>query len=111
MPRLGLYRASAIAHFRRMVLPDGAVPRLVAVLGGPDLLPASSLSHMVPGANSRSFSGASDGAFITCRATRIARTVSAASAGEERKLNVIAGGWRGSAEGMWIFPLLSGRIG
>src|SRR5581483_11656840 len=34
VPRLALYRASAIAHFRRMVLPDGAVPRMVGVLAG-----------------------------------------------------------------------------
>ena len=46
VPRLALYRASAIAHFRRMVLPDGAVPRMVGVLAGPDLLPASSLVQM-----------------------------------------------------------------
>jgi hypothetical protein len=47
VPRLELYRASALAHFRRMVLPDAATPRLVAVLGGPELLADSSLVQMV----------------------------------------------------------------
>ena len=33
VPRPEVYREAAIAHFRRMVLPDGARPRLVALLG------------------------------------------------------------------------------
>lgn len=47
VPRLELYRAGAIAHFRRMVLPDGVRPRFVGLLGSPELLPDSSLSQMV----------------------------------------------------------------
>lgn len=47
VPRPEVYREGAIAHFRRMVLPDGARPRLVALLAGPDLLPQSSLVRMV----------------------------------------------------------------
>ena len=44
------------------------------------------------------------------RAMRIARPVSARVDLADRKLKLIAGGWRGSAEVMWIEPLLSGRI-
>jgi Acyl-protein synthetase, LuxE len=47
VPRLDIYRSSALAHFRRMVLPDDAKLRLVAALPGPDLLPQSSLTQMV----------------------------------------------------------------
>ena len=47
VPRPEVYREAAIAHFRRMVLPDGARPRLVALLAGPDLLAQSSLVRMV----------------------------------------------------------------
>ncbi|MFM7143170.1 MAG: long-chain fatty acid--CoA ligase [Alphaproteobacteria bacterium] len=47
VPRPEVYREGAIAHFRRMVLPDGIRPRLVALLAGPDLLPQSSLVRMV----------------------------------------------------------------
>ncbi len=47
VPRLELYRRSALPHFRRMVLPDGVQPRLVGLLGGPELLPESSLAQMV----------------------------------------------------------------
>ena len=47
VPRPEVYREGAIAHFRRMVLPDGARPRLVALLAGPGLLPGSSLVRMV----------------------------------------------------------------
>ncbi|MDG2305907.1 MAG: hypothetical protein P8R42_14925 [Candidatus Binatia bacterium] len=47
VPRLELYRRSALPHFRRMVLPDEVRPRLVGLVGGPDILPDSSLSHMV----------------------------------------------------------------
>jgi len=46
VPRLDLYHRSSIAHFHRMVLPDRVRPRLVGLLGGPDLLPDSSLSQM-----------------------------------------------------------------
>ena len=47
VPRLELYRCGALAHFRRMVLPDGLRPRIVGLLGPPDLLPESSLAQMV----------------------------------------------------------------
>lgn len=47
VPRLDLYRRSALAHFRRMVLPDGVRPRIVGLLGSPETLPHSSLSQMV----------------------------------------------------------------
>ena len=47
VPRLEIYRNGALAHFRRMVLPDGARPRIVGLLGGPELLPDSSLTQMV----------------------------------------------------------------
>lgn len=46
LPRLELYRRSALAHFRRMVVPDGVRPAMVGLLGGPDLLPDSSLTQM-----------------------------------------------------------------
>ena len=47
VPRLELYRRSALPHFRRMVLPDGAQPRLLALVGSPGALPDSSLAQMV----------------------------------------------------------------
>lgn len=47
VPRLELYRKGALAHFRRMVLPDGMTPRFVGLLGSPDVLPDSSLTQMV----------------------------------------------------------------
>ncbi|HEY8518235.1 MAG TPA: long-chain fatty acid--CoA ligase [Candidatus Binatia bacterium] len=47
VPRLDLYRTGALVHFRRMVLPDGACPRMVGLLGSPELLPDSSLTQMV----------------------------------------------------------------
>ena len=47
VPRLELYRAGALAHFRRMVLPDGVRPRIVGLLGSPEVLPDSSLTQMV----------------------------------------------------------------
>src|SRR5262245_26831892 len=47
VPRLELYRRGALAHFRRMVLPDGLRPRIVGLLGSPQLLPDSSLTQMV----------------------------------------------------------------
>lgn len=47
VPWLELYRRSALAHFRAMVLPDGIEPRIVALLGSPEVLPHSSLSQMV----------------------------------------------------------------
>ncbi|MBM4270423.1 MAG: long-chain fatty acid--CoA ligase [Deltaproteobacteria bacterium] len=47
VPRLELYRRSALAHFRRMVLTDGMQPRIVGFLGGPEILPDSSLVQMV----------------------------------------------------------------
>jgi len=46
VPCLELYRRSAVAHFRRMVLPDAVRPRMVGLLGGPELLPDSSLVQM-----------------------------------------------------------------
>ena len=47
VPRLELYRRGALAHFRRMVLPDALRPRIVGLLGSPDLLPEASLTQMV----------------------------------------------------------------
>lgn len=47
VPRLELYRRSAVAHFRHMVLPDGVRPRFLGLLAGPTQLPHSSLSRMV----------------------------------------------------------------
>jgi hypothetical protein len=47
VPRLELYRASALTHFRRMVLPDRVAPRIVGLLGPPEVLPDSSLTQMV----------------------------------------------------------------
>ena len=47
VPRPDLYRRGALAHFRRMVLPDGIRPRIVGLLGSPDVLPESSLTQMV----------------------------------------------------------------
>lgn len=47
VPRLELYRHSALPHFRRMVLPDGVTPRLAGLVAGPEQLPDSSLAHMV----------------------------------------------------------------
>ena len=47
VPRLELYRRGAITHFRRMVLPDRASPRIVGLLGSPEVLPDSSLTQMV----------------------------------------------------------------
>lgn len=47
MPDVALYRESAVAHFRRMVLPDGARPRIVGLLAGPAETPQSSLMQMV----------------------------------------------------------------
>jgi hypothetical protein len=47
MPDITLYRDSALAHFRRMVLPDAATPRIVGLLAGPSELPQSSLVQMV----------------------------------------------------------------
>jgi hypothetical protein len=47
VPRLELYRRSALTHFRAMVLPDDARPTIVALLGSPETLPHSSLSQMV----------------------------------------------------------------
>ena len=58
-----------------------------------------------------SCNGGIAGAFMTARAMRMARTVSSASGGADRKLKLIAGGRCGSAEVMWMRPLLSGRIG
>ena len=44
---LALYRRSSMAHFRRMVLPDGPGPMAVLLLGpGPATHPHSSLGHM-----------------------------------------------------------------
>ena len=64
-----------------------------------------------PGAISDTRMGAIAGAVMTERAMRTARTVSSASIGDDRKLKLIAGGLRGSADVMWMCPLLSGRIG
>jgi hypothetical protein len=47
VPRLELYRRSALAMFRRAVLVDRMRPRIVALLAPPRLLPDSSLSQMI----------------------------------------------------------------
>lgn len=47
VPRPEVYRRGALAHFRRMVLPDGVRPRIVGLLGSPEVLPDSSLTQMV----------------------------------------------------------------
>ena len=47
VPRLELYRRSALSHFRRMVLPDDVRPLLLGFLGDPERLPHSSLTQMV----------------------------------------------------------------
>lgn len=41
-----LYEASLLSHFRRRVLPDGARPRIVALMPSRDEAPNSSLSYM-----------------------------------------------------------------
>src|SRR5215472_3111014 len=46
VPCLELYRRSALAAFRRAVLPDHMRPAFVALLAPPALLPASSLVQM-----------------------------------------------------------------
>lgn len=46
VPSLELYRRSALPHFRRLVLPDGIRTRMLGLLGGPTLLPDSSLAQM-----------------------------------------------------------------
>ena len=48
---------------------------------------------------------------MIARAMRTARVVTSASIGDDRKLKLIAGGRRGSADTTWMWPLLSGRIG
>ena len=47
MPDLSLYQTSALRHFREMVLPDKACPRIVGLLAGPEILPDSSLVQMI----------------------------------------------------------------
>lgn len=47
VPDPELYRRSAVAHFRAMVLPDGLRPRFLALLASPRTLPHSSLAQMV----------------------------------------------------------------
>jgi hypothetical protein len=47
VPRLELYRESALATFTSAVLSDGLRPRIVALLAPPTLLPNSSLAQMV----------------------------------------------------------------
>ena len=74
---------------------------------------SSSVFSAAPGASSVTPSGAIAGAVITARAMRIARTVISASTGDDRKLKLIAGGVRGSAETMWMLPRALGphRVG
>lgn len=47
VPRPELYRASAIAHLRRMMFPDGARMAMLAMHPTADLMPESSLARMV----------------------------------------------------------------
>lgn len=47
LPDLSLYQASALHQFREMVLPDGATPRVIGLMAGPETLPDSSLVQMV----------------------------------------------------------------
>ena len=46
-PSLDSYRASALAHFRRCVLPEGWKMRALMLAPPPDLAPSSSLSRML----------------------------------------------------------------
>jgi len=62
VPRLGLYREGAVRHFRRMVLPDGVSPRIVGLLGSPEVLPDSSLTQMVEWLRTEIAGG--DGAYL-----------------------------------------------
>jgi hypothetical protein len=47
VPRLDVYRASALAHLRRMLFPDGVRMRMLAMHPTADLMPESSLSQMI----------------------------------------------------------------
>lgn len=47
VPRLGLYRASAVGHFGRHLLPEGQRLPLVSLIPSPEEAPASSLSCMM----------------------------------------------------------------
>jgi len=46
-PSMDLYRASALAHFRRCVLPEGWKMRTLLLAPSPELKPLSSLSRML----------------------------------------------------------------
>jgi len=45
--RLDLYDTGALRHFQRMMLPDGARPKMVALTPSPQDAPHSSLVHMI----------------------------------------------------------------
>lgn len=47
VPRLDIYRASAIAHLRRMFFPDGARLRMLSLHPTADRMPESSLGQMI----------------------------------------------------------------
>jgi hypothetical protein len=47
VPRLDVYRASALGHLRRMLFPDGARMRMLAMHPTADLMPESSLAQMI----------------------------------------------------------------
>jgi hypothetical protein len=93
VPSLELYRRSALAHFRAMVLPDGVRPRVVGLLGSPETLPHSSLSQMVEWIREDVAGG--DGEYLVD-----ARGLDAAAAAERIETMAAAGrplcliGWR-----------------
>ena len=47
LPRLDLYRASALPNFRAHLLPDGARLKMLILAASPEIRPDSSLSHML----------------------------------------------------------------
>jgi hypothetical protein len=47
MPRLDVYRASALAHMRQMLFPDGVRMRMLALHPTAELMPESSLAQMI----------------------------------------------------------------
>lgn len=47
VPRLGIYRASALGHLARMLFPDGARMRMLSLHPTADRMPESSLGQMI----------------------------------------------------------------
>jgi hypothetical protein len=64
VPDLALYEASALATFRRFVLPDLQACRILSLIPSPDELPDSSLSHMA-GVVMEAFGGTGSGWYLT----------------------------------------------